>query len=225
MITLAFDLYGTLINPLGITGALQPVAGKQAPAFAVMWREKQLEYTYRRALMADYRAFRQCVAEAFQYTAERLQLEINPEQAEAMLALYQQLPAYADAAGCLQSLDRKHFRPYLLSNGGLDDIQQLLACNRLEDMLDAIVTVESVRTFKPDPAVYQHFLAVTESAPENTWLISSNPFDVIGAAHVGLHTAWIQRDSSNVFDPWEYRPNLVLNGLQSLAGEILQYRH
>jgi len=79
-----------------------------------------------------------------------------------------------------------------------------------------IVSVDSIRSFKPDPAVYEHLLAETQAPREALWLVSSNSFDVIGAKACGLRAAWVKRDAKRAFDPWEFEPDLIVHGLNEL---------
>src|SRR5664280_2951764 len=72
---------------------------------------------------------------------------------------------------------------------------------------------------QPDPAVYEHLVARVRAEKEMVWLISSNPFDVIGAKACGLRTVWVRRDPSKAFDPWEFEPDLVVPGLAQLPGK------
>ena len=71
-------------------------------------------------------------------------------------------------------------------------------------------------TFKPDPATYAHFCASTGARPESCWLVSSNPFDVIGALGAGWRAVWIQRDPALPFDTWGVAPTVTLNTLADL---------
>lgn len=222
MITLAFDIYGTLINPAGITERLHTVAGDKASTFARLWREKQLEYTFRRGLMNSYCDFTVCVQQALQFTAANLQIALSKKENDRLMALYLELPAFIDAERCLQKLNRSEFRVYALSNGTLQDVLQLLAYNQLQKYFLEVISVEEIRTFKPDPAVYRFFLEKSRSEASDSWLVSSNPFDVIGAVSAGMKAIWIQRDSNAVFDPWEIRPTITLQGLDALPETILQ---
>ena len=83
-----------------------------------------------------------------------------------------------------------------------------------------IVSVDPIRTFKPDPAVYDYLAAELGAQKNYVWLISSNPFDVIGAKAFGLRAAWVQRDPKRIFDPWEFAPDLIVQGLAGLAEKL-----
>jgi 2-haloacid dehalogenase len=80
--------------------------------------------------------------------------------------------------------------------------------------------VEGIRSFKPDPAVYAHFLERTGSRPGDAWLVSSNPFDVIGAVSAGMRAAWVRRSPQAIFDPWGIEPTVTVAGLAGLGEAI-----
>jgi 2-haloacid dehalogenase len=216
----AFDVYGTLIDPLGIATELGSYIGDKAAAFAQSWRAKQLEYSFRRALMRDYRDFPTCTREALEYTNLRLGARLSAEARDALMASYVELPAYPEAAVALQQLKAGGHRVYAFSNGHPDDLKRLLTNARLAPLLDGIVSVHGVASFKPDPAVYQHFLDSTGAAARDTWLVSGNPFDVIGAHAAGWNSAWVRRDAGAVFDPWGVEPTATVFSLQELAGVL-----
>ncbi len=216
--TLAFDVYGTLIDPFGISQRLQSIAGEQTPAFAQMWRDKQIEYLFRRGLGRDYRPFSVCTSQALDYTALRMQVELSTADKQDLLAQYRELPAYEEVADALRQLKDDGCRNYAFSNGEPDDLAGLLAHAGLDAALDGIVSVHDLQSFKPDPAVYSHFLQQTGATKQETWLVSGNPFDVIGAHMAGWRTAWVKRDPTAVFDPWDIEPDAIITDISELAG-------
>ena len=202
--TLAFDVYGTLIDTAGTTAALARHLGNDAaPAFAEEWRRKQLEYTFRRAAMRDYRDFRACTRQALDYCCEFLRADLPAAAREELMAQYLHLPAFADAAAGLEKLSRAQMRMFAFSNGHPDDLKPLLKNAGIHDYFAGIVSVHAAASFKPDPAVYQHFLKCADAPAENCWLISGNPFDICGARAAGMHAAWLRRNPRVAFDPWE----------------------
>jgi 2-haloacid dehalogenase len=218
--TLAFDVYGTLVDPLGISDSLRQFVGDQAPEFAQAWRDKQLEYSFRRGLMHKYADFPTCTREALFFTNKRLGTNLSSNACNALMTKYLDLPAYADAAKALKLLKAMGRRVYAFSNGRPDHLEQLLAQAGLAAHLDGIVSVHAVASFKPDPAVYRHFLDSTGSAASDAWLVSGNPFDIIGAHAVGWNTAWVKRDPAAVFDPWGIDPSLTLSDLRELSTAV-----
>lgn len=218
--TLAFDVYGTLIDPLGVAAALQTHIGEAAPAFARAWREKQLEYLFRRALMRDYRDFPTCTREALTFTDRSLGTRLSKAVLDELMASYLELPAYPDAAPALELLRAGRHRLFAFSNGLPADLERLLTHAGLAGQLHGIVSVHDVASYKPDPAVYRHFLETTGSTAAGTWLVSGNPFDVIGARAAGWHAAWVRRDATAVYDPWGIDPSVTIADLRELPGVL-----
>ena len=216
-VTIAFDVYGTLIDPLGIARDLEDLVGARSGRFAVTWREKQLEYLFRRGLGRDYEPFSVCTAQALDYTCRLLDVQMSSEARRALMERYRDLPAYSGAADALRSLVECGCCCFAFSNGEPEDLEVLLDSAGLGQHLAGIVSVHEVRSFKPDPRVYEHFLDSTGSRAEDTWLVSGNPFDVIGASSVGWKTAWLCRDPDTVFDPWGVEPSVVVESLGDLV--------
>jgi 2-haloacid dehalogenase len=214
--TLAFDVYGTLIDPFGISQTLQGMAGDKTPALAQLWRDKQIEYLFRRALGRDYQPFSICTSQALDYAATQLQVELSAGDKEKLLDKYRELPAYAEVLQALCNLKDAGCRSYAFSNGEPDDLEYLLAHTGLDSALEGIVSVHDVRSFKPDPAVYAHFLEESGSTQGETWLVSGNPFDVIGAHVAGWRTAWVRRNPAVQFDPWGIEPDAIVTDTSEL---------
>jgi len=219
--TLAFDVYGTLIDPFGISQRLQSIAGDKTPAFAQLWRDKQIEYLFRRGLGRDYRPFSVCTSQALDYTAMQLQVELSVVVKQELLAQYRELPAYEEVAESLHGLKDAGYRNFAFSNGEPDELAYLLAHAGLDAALDGIVSVHDVQSFKPDPAVYKHFLKETGAAQEDTWLVSGNPFDVIGSHTAGWRTAWVKRSPAAVFDPWDIEPDAIVADTSELVSVVV----
>jgi 2-haloacid dehalogenase len=217
---LAFDVYGTLIDPFHMEEHLRAVFGERAKDATELWRSKQLEYTFRRALMRKYQNFDVCTAQALRFVCRQFGISIDEETLRSLSEKYLQLPAYPDVPGALAELEARGFRLVACSNGTETSVRALLERAGVLSRFKTVVSVDPLRTFKPDPAVYGHLVARVRAKKEMVWLISSNPFDVIGAKACGLRTAWVQRDSRKVFDPWEFEPDLVVAGLEQLPGKL-----
>lgn len=215
-ITLALDIYGTLINPLAVRTALTAHVGDDAAAFAGLWRTKQLEYSFRRGLMGAYRDFTHVTRAALDFACATFAVELSAAESAALMNRYRALDPFPDAAPALEALSATGVTLHAFSNGVADDIAALLRHAGLDETIASIVSADEVQTFKPDPRIYRHFLTRTGSSAQATWLVSSNPFDVIGAAACGWHTAWVQRQSSSVFDPWDHAPTVVVSSLEEL---------
>jgi 2-haloacid dehalogenase len=220
---LALDVYGTIVDTSGVRKHLEPLIGGAAEAFVNLWRQKQLEYSFRRALMGKYEPFSTCTRQALTYCSRMFQVQLESEAQDKLLKEYTRLPAYPDARAGLEKLKTKCRRLVAFSNGEEAVVTELLATQGLSELLDSVISVDDIRSFKPDPAVYQHLATRLGRQPHDIWMVSSNPFDVIGAKHVGLRAAWIKRQASVVFDPWGIEPDLIADSLPDLAERIDQY--
>jgi 2-haloacid dehalogenase len=217
---LGFDVYGTLIDPFHMEEHLHAAFGHRAREATGLWRSKQIEYSFRRALMKKYQNFDVCTAQALRFVCRQFGISIEEETIRNLLEKYLQLPAYPDVPGALAELESRGYKLVACSNGTESAVRGLLERAGVLSRFKGIVSVDPLRTFKPDPAVYEQLVAQVHTQKERVWLISSNPFDVIGAKGCGLRTAWVQRDPKRIFDPWEFEPDLVVHGLDELAGKL-----
>jgi 2-haloacid dehalogenase len=217
---LAFDVYGTLIDPFHMEEHLRADFGEKAKEASELWRGKQIEYSFRRALMKKYRNFDACTAQALRFVSVQLGISLSEEARKMLLSKYQELPAYPDVTSALDELAARGFSIAACSNGTEDAVRGSLDHAGVLARFSKIVSVDPIRTFKPDPAVYEYLVAELRARREMVWLISSNPFDVIGAKACGLRTAWVQRDPKRIFDPWEFEPDLVVHGLAELPEKL-----
>ena len=219
-LTIGFDVYGTLIDTHGVVVQLESMIGSEAKSFSQMWREKQLEYTFRRGLMGQYQHFGICTRQALEFTDTFLGTGLSEEQRDTLISAYASLPAFDDVADGLARLSQSGHRLLAFSNGQGSAVKAVLDNADIADRFEGIVSVDEIGTFKPNPAVYRHFADSTGSTMESCWLVSSNGFDVIGAVATGMKAAWIQRSQSMVFDPWEFQPSVVLQSLADLPEAI-----
>jgi 2-haloacid dehalogenase len=217
---LAFDVYGTLIDPFHMEEHLRAVFGDKAKEASELWRSKQIEYSFRRALMKKYQSFDVCTADALRFVSAHLGISLSEEAQEYLLSKYLQLRAYPDVAAALGALASQGFTIAACTNGTESAVRGLLDHAGVLPYFSKIVSVDPIRTFKPDPEVYENLVAELHTRRDLLWLISSNPFDVIGARACGLRTAWVQRDPKRVFDPWEFKPDLVVRGLAELTDKL-----
>ena len=221
---IGFDVYGTLVDPLELNVPLRQLVGDQADRFAELWRQKQIEYSFRRGLMRVYEDFNVCTAQALKYTLLALGLELSDADQCGLLEAYQRLAPFPDVLPGLQALNALGIRLFAFSNGVEATVRSLLAHAGLAHKLEAVVSVDDVRTFKPDPEVYHYLARRTGTSAGATWLVSSNAWDVIGAQASGLRTAWIKRRIDAVYDPWGAKPDLVVDNLTELAERLSEAR-
>ena len=217
---LAFDVYGTLIDTAGVVAELRALVGDDADRFAAIWRDKQLEYSFRRGLMQRYTDFAVCIRDALEYTSRYLDTPLDAKARASLLETYRELPPFADVGDSLEALAARPFELYAFSNGAAATVDRLLAAAGIRAYFRDIVSVEEVGSFKPDPRVYRHFLARAAVEARSAWLVSGNPFDVLGAMAVGMQGIWVQRSATALFDPWGDEPSLTVTGLGQIGAGI-----
>lgn len=224
--TLAFDMYGTVFDVKSVTEQLHslPTIGARAGEFAQLWRDKQLEYSFRKGLMQDYEPFHCCTSQALDYCCVALGSPLTADEKQTLLEAYKKLDAFPECKEVLCALKEAGHKLYAFSNGTRSDVESLIAHAGLGAVFDGIVVVDEMPepTFKPDPKSYGFFNTKTSSTPASSCLISSNPFDIIGSAACGWTTFWVQRTTKVVFDPWPNArgPTKVLSSLADLHSAL-----
>lgn len=216
-ITLGFDVYGTLVNTGGVINALNDLIGEKATDFSDTWRNKQLEYSFRRGLMRSYVKFSECTRQALDYTCDHYKQNISSEQKELLLEQYKSLPAFDETNTALSRLQALDFRLFAFSNGDIQTVDDVLSSAGLRDFFIDIISVDDLQTFKPNPDVYHYFLKQTNADITQSWLISGNPFDVIGAVNAGMKAAWIRRSLNIIYDTWGIQPTLTVSNLNEFV--------
>ena len=220
---LAFDVYETLIDTHGLVSKIRKTAGDKAEDFSRIWREKQLEYSFRRGLMQNYESFAVCTRDALDYTCAFCKVPLTARQKDDLLERYRTLPAFGDAEESLKALKASGFRLFAFSNGSTEAVETLLAAAGIRELFLDVVSVEELQSFKPDPAVYDHFIERSDAKSTGAWLISCNPFDVIGAISAGMRAVWVKRSPEAIFDPWGIEPTLTVSSLTELEESISVY--
>lgn len=168
-ITLAFDVYGTLIDTHGVVSELNSIVQDKAEAFSHKWREKQLEYSFRRGLMQNYVTFDVCTRHALDYVCEFFNKPLTASQKQHMLDYYKTLPAFMDAKEALSAFSQRGYRLFAFSNGTSHAVESLLESAGIKAYFIDIISVDDIKSFKPNPAVYSHFFS------ENPKLMAVSP--------------------------------------------------
>jgi 2-haloacid dehalogenase len=188
-----FDAYGTLYDIQSVASITDVAFPGYGEMITQIWRIKQLEYTWLRSLMRRYEDFSVITRESLAYTLRTLGLKYDAGVFERIMDKYVHLDLYPDARRTLTDL--KQYKLAILSNGSSDMLNTLVRNTGLDAILDATISIDSKRIFKPSPEAYsliEHRLGV---APAQVMFVSSNPWDAIGAKSVGLNTVWIERVS------------------------------
>jgi 2-haloacid dehalogenase len=186
-----FDAYGTLYDIQSVASVTEDAFPGYGEIITQVWRIKQLEYTWLRSLMRRYQDFSVVTRESLAYTLRCLGLTYDEETFESIMEKYLHLDLYPDALAALTAMkDRKLA---ILSNGSPDMLNALVRNSGLDRVLDATISVDANKVFKPSPDAYTLIESTLNVPPTEVLFISSNPWDACGAKSFGLNVAWIER--------------------------------
>ena len=186
-----FDAYGTLYDIQSVASVTEEMFPGYGEIITQIWRIKQLEYTWLRSLMRRYQDFSVITRESLAYTLRCLGLEHDSGAFERIMEKYLHLDLYPDALAALAAMrDRKLA---ILSNGSTDMLNALVKNSGLDRVLDATISIDAKKIFKPAPDAYILIEEVLGVAPAEVLFVSSNPWDACGAKAFGLNVAWIER--------------------------------
>jgi len=221
MEALAFDMYGTLVNPIRIWKQLEQYIPGDALRIAEVWRQKQLEFTFRLTAMERYEDFAVVTSKALDYALAAFGQRMQAEQKQALLAQYNDLERFPDVEPGLQRLQAAGHTMVVFSNGSPAMLTAIMQAAGLNAYLNGFVSVDEVKVYKPSPKVYRHVAQRLGRPVNEVRLISSNPCDVVGARAAGLQAAWVDR-SGGLFDTLDERPDIVAGTLVELADRLEQ---
>jgi 2-haloacid dehalogenase len=208
---LVFDAYGTLYDVHSVQQRCEAFFPGKGAELSRLWRAKQLEYTWQRSLMQRYRPFSAVTREALAYSCEYLGLELTVERMEALMAEYHMLAVFPDVAAAFNR--SAGVKRAILSNGSPDMLEPLVAHSGLE--LDAVISVDEVRLFKPAPVVYQLAVSRLNLPKDRIGFVSSNCWDALGAKSFGFTVFWINRARAPV-DRLGFAPDRIVSGLNEV---------
>jgi len=213
----AFDAYGTLFDVLSVTALCERLFPGRGAALAQLWRVKQLQYSLLRSLMGRHRDFWRLTEDGLVYACRSLGLELTAEGRAALLDAYLVLSAFPDVKPGLEALRRQGLRLGILSNGEPRMLEAAARSAGILPLLDDIVSVEEVKVFKPSPRVYN--LATERLGVRNAELgfVSSNSWDIAGAASAGLTTLWIQRSAAEPPEELGFAAGRVVHTITELV--------
>ncbi len=187
-----FDAYGTLFDFNAAAARFEDDLGGKAAQLSDIWRMKQLQYTWLRSLMDDYRDFWTVTGEALDFALDAVAIRDETIR-EKLMNAYLTLDVYSEVPETLQKLKSAGVRTAILSNGSPEMLKTAVEGAGIADWLDASLSVEEVGIYKPHSSVYQ--LAVDRLGVEAARISfqSSNSWDAVGAAHFGFRVAWCNR--------------------------------
>ncbi len=208
-----FDAYGTLFDVHAAVRKHAGAVGPQADRLSALWRTKQLEYSWTRALSGHYRDFWALTEDALDYAFAKV--DAPTDAREALLDAYRTLDAYAEVIDVLTTLKQAGAVTAILSNGSPAMLELAVNAAGIGPLLDDVISVESLASYKPLPAVYELVTTRFRAFPQTVSFQSSNRWDIAGATAFGFRTVWINRTG----EPDEYAdlpPAVTLSSLNGL---------
>lgn len=218
--TCIFDAYGTLFD---VAAAARQAAGESGfeklqqkwPELANHWRLKQLQYTWLRAITDAHADFWDVTQDGLDWALEATGLDGDAALRQRLLDLYWELQAYPEVPQMLADLKSGGLNTAILSNGSLPMLDGAVQSAGIGDVLDDVLSVESVGVFKPHSGVYDLVQKRFGCARDEVLFVSSNGWDAAGASGYGFVTAWVNR-ANEPMDRLPWTPAHVLSDLTTI---------
>lgn len=196
-----FDAYGTLFDVYAIGVLAEQLYPGQGVSISTLWRDKQIEYT-RLITLSDpnpetgskhYQSFWALTRLSLHYTLEKLKLEVNEANIDALMGQYAHLTPFAENLDVLQQLKAAGIQTAILSNGSPDMLASATRSAGMTGLIDHILSVDGIRLFKTAPQSYRLVFKVIDARAEEILFVSSNAWDALGATWFGFTTLWVNR--------------------------------
>ena len=215
MAIFVFDAYGTLFNVHAAIARFRSQAGPEADRMSELWRAKQLEYSWTLTLAGRYADFWVLTERALDYSLTSFP-SVDKALRPKLLEAYFKLGAFPDARAALRALKTKGHKTGILSNGSPNMLKGAIDAANVGGDLDAVLSVDSLKMFKPRPEVYGLVTDHYQCKPAEVTFVSSNRWDVMASVSVGFRGLWVNRGKlpDEYFD---FPPRQELTDLNELA--------
>ena len=211
-----FDAYGTLFDVHSVIEAARAVTS-QPQVLSTLWRQKQLEYTWLRSLMGRYEDFWVVTGQALRFALRRLGVTAGEAQVEALMNAYLTLDAFPEVSTALRALGATPLA--ILSNGSPLMLERTVRSSGLEGAFSHVLSVDAVKVYKPSPLVYELAPRALGVAAGEIVFVSSNAWDVAGAATFGFTTCWCNRSNAPA-EELEVTPDYEVDRLDAIPEKL-----
>jgi len=188
-----FDAYGTLFDVHSVASLAEQLWPGRGDALSQLWRQKQLEYSWLRAMSRRYRPFLEITRDALRHAAARLALPLDPDRESRLMNQYACLSAFPENHGALRALKAAGLPLGILTNGNREMIDVSLRSAGMSGLFDHVLSSQQVETFKTLDAIYALGPAAFGVPARQILFVSSNAWDAIAARWYGYTTVWINR--------------------------------
>jgi 2-haloacid dehalogenase len=187
-----FDAYGTLFDVHAAIARHRAAAGPEAERFSEIWRAKQLEYSWTLTLAGHYADFWELTERSLDYALARV-ASVDRGLRPKLLQAYLELDAFPDARAALSDLKAHGHRVAILSNGTPNMLTAAVRSAGIAGLCDTVLSVDAVRLYKPRPEAYKLVTDRFGIKPDEVIFVSSNRWDIMGAAAFGFRAVWVNR--------------------------------
>jgi 2-haloacid dehalogenase len=212
-----FDAYGTLFDVHSVVAKAGAGVSGDLVAVSELWRQKQLEFTWLRALMDRYEDFGRITEAALRTALAQLRIEADESHVRRLLDAYLAPAVFPDARAALEALH--YFPRAILSNGAPAMLQAAVRQGGLEAFFAHVISVDRVKTYKPSPKVYQLGADALGLPADAILFVSSNSWDAAGAKAFGFRVCWCNR-SGRQMDRLGFEPDFVVASLDRIAEQL-----
>jgi 2-haloacid dehalogenase len=211
-----FDAYGTLFDVHSVVEAGRALT-RDPQALSLLWRQKQLEYTWLRTLMGRYEDFWAVTEAALRFALGRLGIVAGDEAVARLMEAYLSLATFPDVAGALTGLAGTPLG--ILSNGSPRMLDAAVRSSGLAGTFRHVLSVDAVRAYKPSPTVYELGPRAFGVPAGDIVFVSSNAWDVAGAKAFGYRTCWCNRLAAPM-DRLGVSPDFEVRTLDEIPGKL-----
>ncbi len=212
-----FDAYGTLFDVNSAAEKCKGKIGDKWEGFANYWRTTQLEYTWLRSLMNRHKDFWQVTEDSLDKSMQVF--KIDSSMRNELLDLYKVLSTFTEVKEVLDKLKKKNYKLAILSNGTPSLLNELVKSNNLDNIFDDVFSIQEVKTYKPDPKVYNIPVKKYQIQKNEVAYLSANTWDVSAGGNYGFNPVWVNRNNS-IFDNLDYVPKYQVKHLAGLLDII-----
>jgi 2-haloacid dehalogenase len=193
---IVFDAYGTLFDVYSIGALAERLFPGKGTPLAELWRDKQIEYTRLRTMCATYKPFWEVTQDALIFSCKKLRLDLSLDAQNMLMGQYARLQAFPENLAVLRQLQSMRLKLAILSNGNPQMLSAAVEAAGMQNLFSHILSVDAVKKFKTAPEAYQMGPDVFGLSAKNILFVSSNGWDVCGAAWFGYTTFWVNRSDS-----------------------------
>jgi 2-haloacid dehalogenase len=212
-----FDAYGTLFDVYSVGLVAEQLFPGRGDALALLWRDKQIDYTRLLTMSGRYRPFWDLTRAGLRFAALKLGLAMDRSAEDRLMNQYRHLSAFPENREVLQALQQRGIRAGILSNGDPDMLAVALRSAGFQDLVDPVLSAHAVQRFKTDPAVYQLGPDALGLPARKILFVSSNGWDAIGATWFGYTTLWVNRAGAPL-EQLDTAPTRIGSSLRDVLG-------